>query len=79
MALLNLILKNDIKDITSLSKLTGLQSLNLEENYVSDVSSLSNLINLYELKLATNEIRDIRPIQELGKRIKIDAQRQKVF
>ncbi|APT28949.1 internalin [Bacillus anthracis] len=71
--------KNDIKDITSLSKLTGLQSLNLEENYVSDVSSLSNLINLYELKLATNEIRDIRPIQELGKRIKIDAQRQKVF
>ncbi|MGG0468827.1 leucine-rich repeat domain-containing protein [Bacillus albus] len=70
---------NDIKDIASLSKLTGLQSLNLEENYVSDVSSLSNLTNLYELKLATNEIRDIRPIQELGKRIKIDAQRQKVF
>ncbi len=71
--------KNDIKDIASLSKLTGLQSLNLEENYVSDVSSLSNLNNLYDLKLATNEIRDIRPIQELGKRIKIDAQRQKVF
>ena len=71
--------KNDIKDITSLSKLTGLQSLNLEENYVSDVSSLSNLNHLYELKLATNEIRDIRPIQELGKRIKIDVQRQKVF
>ncbi|TNP23927.1 leucine-rich repeat domain-containing protein [Bacillus sp. CD3-5] len=71
--------KNDIKDITSLSNLTSLQALNLEENYVSDVSSLSNLNNLYELKLATNEIRDIRPIQELGKRIKIDVQRQKIF
>ncbi|WP_439020676.1 leucine-rich repeat domain-containing protein [Bacillus thuringiensis] len=70
---------NEIQDIASLSKSVGLQSLNLEENYVSDISSLSNLKNLYDLKLATNEIRDIRPIQELGKKIRIDVQRQKVF
>ncbi|MCU5732730.1 NEAT domain-containing protein, partial [Bacillus pacificus] len=70
---------NEIQDIASLSKSTSLQALNLEENYISDITSLSNLKNLYDLKLATNEIRDIRPIQELGEKIRIDVQRQKVF
>ncbi|PGS78007.1 internalin, partial [Bacillus anthracis] len=55
------------------------QSLNLEENYISDITPLSHLTDLYDLKLGSNEIRDVRPVQELGKRIYIDIQRQKIF
>ncbi len=53
--------------------------LNLEENYISDVSPLSTLTNLHEINLGANEISDVRPVEELGKRISIDIQRQKIF
>ena len=47
--------------------MSGLQKLNLEENYISDITPLSQLTGLYDLKLGSNEIRDVRPVQELGK------------
>ena len=59
--------------------MSGLQKLNLEENYISDITPLSQLTGLYDLKLGSNEIRDVRPVQELGKRMYIDIQRQKIF
>ena len=59
--------------------MSTVQSLNLEENYISDITPLSQLTGLYDLKLGSNEIRDVRPVQELGKRMYIDIQRQKIF
>ena len=53
--------------------------LNLEENYISDISPLSTLTNLHEINLGANEIFDVRPVEELGRRISIDIQRQKSF
>ena len=71
--------KNELVDLTPLSKLSGLQKLNLEENFISDITPLSQLTSLYDLKLGSNEIRDVRTVQELGKRMYIDIQRQKIF
>ncbi|PGO20653.1 internalin, partial [Bacillus cereus] len=71
--------KNELKNIEPLLRLSTVQSLNLEENYISDITSLSQLTGLYDLKLGSNEIRDVRPVQELGKRMYIDIQRQKIF
>ncbi|MEC2554475.1 LPXTG cell wall anchor domain-containing protein [Bacillus tropicus] len=70
---------SEIKDISPLSQLGNLQMLNLEENYISDISPLSILTNLQEVNLGANEISDVRPVEELGKRISIDIQRQKIF
>ncbi|TNP18244.1 LPXTG cell wall anchor domain-containing protein [Bacillus tropicus] len=70
---------SEIKDISPLSQLGNLQMLNLEENYISDISPLSTLTNLQEVNLGANEISDVRPAEELGKRISIDIQRQKIF
>ncbi|PGL84318.1 NEAT domain-containing protein [Bacillus thuringiensis] len=71
--------KNELENIEPLSRLSTVQSLNLEENYISHITPLSHLTDLYDLKLGSNEIRDVRPVQELGKRIYIDIQRQKIF
>ncbi|PEC52581.1 internalin, partial [Bacillus cereus] len=71
--------KNELENIEPLSRLSTVQSLNLEENYISDITLLSQLTGLYDLKLGSNEIRDVRPVQELGKRMYIDVQRQKIF
>ncbi|MGH1057714.1 NEAT domain-containing protein [Bacillus paranthracis] len=71
--------KNELENIEPLSRMSTVQSLNLEENYISDITPLSQVIGLYDLKLASNEIRDVRPVQELGKRMYIDVQRQKIF
>ncbi|MGN4821596.1 NEAT domain-containing protein [Bacillus cereus group sp. MYBK139-2] len=71
--------KNELENIEPLSRLSTVQSLNLEENFISDITPLSYLTGLYDLKLGSNEIRDVRPVQELGKRMYIDIQRQKIF
>ncbi|MDF9538600.1 NEAT domain-containing protein [Bacillus cereus] len=71
--------KNELENIEPLSRLSTVQSLNLEENYISDITPLSHLTDLYDLKLGSNEIRDVRSVQELGKRMYIDIQRQKIF
>lgn len=71
--------KNELENIEPLSRMSTVQSLNLEENYISDITPLSQVTGLYDLKLASNEIRDVRPVQELGKRMYIDVQRQKIF
>ena len=48
-----------IKDISALSSLKNLKSLNLRNNSISDISVLKNLTNLSYLNLCNNQISDI--------------------
>ena len=54
-----------IKDISALSSLKNLKSLNLGGNQISDISDLRNLTNLTKLKLYENQISDISAIGNL--------------
>ena len=54
-----------IKDISALSNLTRLTSLNMKNNSVSDVSALGGLTNLKALRLLNNQISDISAIRNL--------------
>ncbi|MCL5266512.1 MAG: leucine-rich repeat protein [Bacteroidetes bacterium] len=57
-----------IADISSLSGLTSLQSLSLDQNRViADIAPLANLINLQKLNLQSNNISDISPLKDLTK------------
>ena len=51
-----------ITDISSLSRLTGLENLNLMENRISDISSLANLKNLKKLNVGQNPLKDLSPL-----------------
>lgn len=54
-----------IDDISCLSNLTALTSLNLSGNIISDISSLSNLTALTSLDLSGNIINDISSLSNL--------------
>jgi Leucine-rich repeat (LRR) protein len=56
---------NQIRDISQLSGLTNLESLQLYSNQISDISPLSRLTNLEFLKLYENQISNISAISEL--------------
>ena len=56
---------NRIADLSPLSGLNNLTSLNLWNNNISDVSPLSGLNNLILLSLSNNNISDISPLSEL--------------
>ncbi len=57
---------DDIKDITPLSKLRNLTTLNLFYNkIISDITPLANLTSLIELRLGSNNISDISPLSNL--------------
>ena len=56
---------NQISDISSLSNLINLETLNLGNNQISNISSLSNLTNLNTLYLYDNQISDIFPLSNL--------------
>jgi internalin A len=56
---------SDISDISALSNLTNLQSLDLSGNQISDISALSNLTNLQSLNLRANQISDISALASL--------------
>lgn len=56
---------NQISDITILSKLPQLQSLNLGNNQISDISSLSALSDLQYLEISDNPISDISSLSGL--------------
>ena len=57
---------NNISDISYLSNLIHLRSLNLNENQnINDISSLNNLLNLEALQLGGNQISDITPLSDL--------------
>ena len=56
---------NNISDLSPLSNLTSLNVLYLYNNSISDISSLSNLTNLSWLDLSTNAILDISSLSGL--------------
>ncbi|XZI52952.1 leucine-rich repeat domain-containing protein (plasmid) [Clostridium perfringens] len=54
-----------ITDISPLSGLTYLKTLDLEGNQISDIGALRGLINLMDLNLILNKISDISPLKNL--------------
>ena len=58
--------KRNIKDLTTISKLTNLKKLALSGYNISTISSLSTLTKLTELDLMDNRIKDIAPISKLA-------------
>ncbi len=56
---------NSISNITPLSGLTNLDTLDLSYNIISDVSTLSGLTNLTYLNLRSNEISDVSVVSNL--------------
>ena len=54
-----------VSDISTLSRLTNLYTLDLEHNSISDISTLSNLTNLKHLGLRYSEITDVSPLADL--------------
>ena len=54
-----------IKDISALSSMKELTSLNLNNNSISDISTLGGLTNLTELYLGGNQISDISALSGL--------------
>ena len=62
---LNLWDNREIQDITPLSRLTQLESLELGSNKISDVRPLANMTQLKVLGLRGNNIRDVTPLARL--------------
>ncbi len=56
---------SDVSDISPISQLTKLRSLELISNKINDVSALSNLTNLARLRLDKNNISDISALKNL--------------
>ena len=54
-----------VSDISALSKLTSLQSLDLDGSPVSDISALSNLLRLQKLSLGNTKVSDISALSKL--------------
>ena len=63
---------NQISDISPLSGLTNLTSLNLANNDLSDISPLSGLTNLTFLSLYNNNLSDISPLSGLTNLTSLD-------
>ena len=53
---------NEIIDVSPISRLTNLTSINLSNNKVNDISVLKNLTNLTSINLSNNLISDIHPL-----------------
>ena len=56
---------SQIKDISPLTNLTNLTSLDLSGNQIEDISLLTNLTNLTSLDLGNNQITDISALSNL--------------
>ena len=63
---------NQIKEITTLSRLTNLSILALGGNQINDISALAGLTNLTHLDLCLNQISDISPLAGLKNLAKLD-------
>ena len=55
----------DVTDLSPLSGLTKLTSLNIQHNRVSDLSPIAHLTNLKELEVAYNNIADLSVFKDL--------------
>ena len=60
-----LFLNNSIADLRPLSTLTNLTGLDLNNNSITDLRPLSTLTNLTGLDLGNNSITDLRPLSTL--------------
>lgn len=58
-------IKNDIKDITPLKKLTNLKWIYLDENKIDSVDPLADLVNLKGLSMKKNNLVDISGLKRL--------------
>jgi internalin A len=56
---------NKIEDLSPLSSLKQLRSLNLRCNQINNIEAICNLVNLEELCLSSNKIADISPLSSL--------------
>ena len=62
-----------VSDLTPISNLTSLKTLNAGSNQISDIRPLANLTNLAGLSLWSNEIQDISPLANLTKLTYLNA------
>ena len=56
---------DEVRDITPLAELTGLEDLNLSYNQIRDVQPLAGLHRLQNLRLINNEVADVTPLAGL--------------
>jgi hypothetical protein len=71
---IDVMLRNNITDITPLASLTGLEYLNLNGMRITDITPLSELVNLQNLSLSGNPIGDLTPLANLTELTWLDLQ-----
>lgn len=69
---------NQIEDITPLTDLIRLKSLNLSNNQISDISALSGMAVLETLVLYKNKITDISALSGLSNLTSLDLERNQI-
>jgi len=69
---------NQIEDITPLSGLTGLKSLDISNNQITDISALSGLTALETLALYYNQIADISALSGLSNLTSLDMEHNQI-
>jgi internalin A len=69
---------NQIEDITPISGLTRLKSLDLSNNQISDISALSGMAALETLILYKNNITDISALSGLSNLTSLDLERNQI-
>jgi internalin A len=69
---------NQIEDITPLTGLIRLKSLNLSNNQISDISALSDITALETLILYNNKITDISALSDLSNLTSLDLERNQI-
>jgi internalin A len=72
------LLTNQIQDISPLSGLTQLKSLDLSNNQITDISALSGLTALEILTLYNNQITDISALSGLSNLMSLDMERNQI-
>jgi internalin A len=69
---------NQIEDITPLTGLIQLKSLDLSNNQISDISALSGMTVLEALVLYKNKIKDISALSDLTSLTSLDLERNQI-
>ena len=69
---------NQIRDISPLSGLTRLRSLDLSSNQITDISALSDLTALETLALYNNQIADISALSGLSNLTSLDMEHNQI-
>jgi hypothetical protein len=59
------LLGKNVSDITYISNMTNLESLDISFTYIENVENLLNLKNLKKLNISSTHIKDIRPLKNI--------------